>query len=111
MKSNIQMSVNIYGTCYKIQPIDEREGCVVEILGTSYEIFEDRRTFSLNRVEPDGLGSPVADHLESLTAAIQLAEIYERFFYFHLDTNHSLDLVDECLQFLREHPPYRITSD
>jgi len=96
---------------FKIQPIDSGDGFLVNVLGTSYEIFEDRRTFNLNRIEPDGLGLPVADHLESLSAAIQLAEIYERFIHFHIDTSHSLDLVDECLQFLRENPPYKIEKD
>ncbi len=103
--------LNIHGTCYKIQPNEEEPGFVVNILGTRYEIFEDRRTFCLNRIEPDGLGLPVADNLESLCAAIQLAEIYERFIYFHIDTEHSLDLVDECLQLLRENPPYKIEAD
>jgi len=103
--------INIQGTCYKIQPIEERDGFVVDILGTSYEIFEDRRVFSLNRIEPDGLGFPVADNLESLSAAIQLAEIYERFIHFHIDTTHSLDLVDECLQSLRENLPYKIEEN
>ena len=103
--------INIHGTCYKIQPIDERDGFVVNVLGTSYEIFEDRRIFSLNRIEPDGLGFPVTDNLESLSAAIQLAEIYERFIYFHIDTTHSLDLVDECLQSLRENLPYKIEEE
>jgi Domain of unknown function (DUF4263) len=100
--------INVHGTCYKVQLIEERDGCVVNILGTSYEMFEDRRTFSLNRIEPDGLGLTVAVNIESLSAAIQLAEIYERFIYFHIDTKHSLDFVDECLQPLRENPPYKI---
>ncbi len=100
--------INVHGTCYKVQLIEERDGCVVNILGTSYEIFEDRRTFSLNRIEPDGLGLTVAVSIESLAAAIQLAEIYERLIYFHIDTKHSLDFVDECLQPLRENPPYKI---
>jgi hypothetical protein len=109
--SKYPSEINVCGICYKIQPIEERDGFLVNVLSTSYEIYEDRRTFSLNRIEYDGLGSLVADNLESLSAAIQLAEIYERFFYFHLDTKHSLDLVDECLQFLRENPPYRIAPD
>jgi hypothetical protein len=103
--------INVYGTSYKVQFTEERDGFVVDILGTPYEIFEDRRTFSLNRIEPDGLGLNVAYNLESLSAAIQLAEIYERFIYFHIDTKQSLDLVDECLQGLRENPPYRIEED
>jgi len=97
--------INVHGTCYKVQPIEEGDGCLVDIFGTHYEIFEDRRTFSLNRIDFDGLGSTVADNLESLSAAIQLAEIYERLIYFHIDTKHSLYLVDECLQFLVENPP------
>ncbi|WP_414586680.1 Shedu anti-phage system protein SduA domain-containing protein [Scytonema sp. PCC 10023] len=103
--------MNVHGTCYKILSNEEGDGFVVDILGTLYEIFEDRRTFSLNRIEPDGLGLPVAVNLESLSAAIQLAEIYERFIYFHIDTKHSLDLVDECLQFLRENLPYKIEAN
>ena len=103
--------LNIHGTCYKIQPNEQEPGFVVNILGTRYEIFEDRCTFSLNRIEPDGIGILVADNLKSLSAAIQLAEIYERFIYFHIDTEHSLDLVDECLQFLKENPPYKIHVD
>lgn len=96
---------------FKIQLIESGDGFLVDVLGTSYEIFEDRRTFRLNRIEPDGLGLPVADNLESLSAAIQLAEIYERFIHFHINTNHSLDLVEECLQFLRENPPCKIEKD
>jgi hypothetical protein len=103
--------INVQGNCYKIKPIEERDGCLVDIFGTPYEIFEDRRTFSLNRIEPDGLGLPVAANLESLSAAIQLAEIYERFIHFHIDTKHSLDLVEECLQFLRENLPDKIEDD
>lgn len=103
--------INVHGTCYKVQPFEERDGCLVDILGTSYEIFEDRRTFSLNRIEPDGLGLLLADNLESLSAAIQLAEIYERVIHFHGDTKHSLDLVDECLQFLRDNLAYNIEVD
>lgn len=103
--------INVHGTCYKVQPIEEIDGCLVDILGTSYEIVEDRRTFSLNRIEPDGLGLPLADNLESLSAAIQLAEIYERFIHFHGDTKHSLDLVDECLQDLIENLAYNIEAD
>ena len=103
--------INVHRTCYKVQPIEETDGCLVDILGTSYEIFEDRRTFSLSRIEPDGLGLPLANNLESLSAAIQLAEIYERFVHFHGDTKHSLDLVDDCLQFLRDNLAYNIEAD
>lgn len=103
--------LNVHGTCYKIRSNNEEAGCVVDILGTLYEIFEDRHIFSLNRIEPDGLGLLVADSLESLCAAIQLAEIHERFIYFHTDTEHSLDLVDECLQLLRENPPYKTDAN
>lgn len=109
--SKYPSKINIHGTCYEIQHNDERNGFVVDIIGTFYEIFEDRHTFSLYRVEPDGLVLNVAVNLESLSAAIQLAEIHERFFRFHLDTKHSLDLVDDCLQILRENPPYRVTLD
>jgi hypothetical protein len=83
----------------------------LNVLGTPYEIFEDRLTFSLNRIEPDGLGFPIADNLESLSSAIQLAEIYERFIYFHISTEQSLDLVDEWLQFLRENLPRKNEED
>jgi hypothetical protein len=101
--------LSVHGTVYKIQPLPREEGVLVDILGNPYEIYEDRRTFSLNRVDCDGLAWTVAANLESLSAAIQLAEINERFFHFYLDTEHSLDLVDGCLQFLIENPPYRIT--
>ena len=97
--------INVYGTSYDLQP--EQEGFIVNILGTSYEVYEDRRTFNLYRIDPDGLGFHIADNLDSLQTAIQLAEIYERFLNFHLDTNSSLDLIDECLQFIRKNPPYR----
>jgi len=100
-------SINVCGTLYKLEPLKSRNGVVVDILGTSYEIFEDRQKFDLNRIEPDGMAWLVANDLESLSAAIQLAEMNERFFYFHLDTDHSLDLVDDCLQFLIENPPYK----
>jgi hypothetical protein len=104
--------INVYGTCYKIEPIDEEiDGCLVHILGTSYEISEDRRTFSLSRIDHDGLGFPLAENLESLSAAIQLAEIYERFIYFQGNTKHSLDLVDECLQSLIGDLGYKIEAD
>lgn len=109
--SKYPSEVDVHGTCYKIRSTEEGDGFVVNILGTPYEIFEDRRTFSLNRIEPDGLGFGIATNLESLSAAIQLAEIYERLMYFHIDTNHSLDLVNECLQFLRENPPYKYEPD
>lgn len=101
----------VCGTPYKVHPIGDGEGCAIDVLGSSYEIFEDRLTFSLNRIESDGLGIPVAENLESLSAAIQLAEIHERFIHFHVHTNHSLDLVDECLQPLRDNPPYLIEQD
>lgn len=84
---------------------------MVEILGTPYEIFEDRLMFSLNRIEPDGLGIPVAYNLESLSAAIQLAEIYERFIHFHINTKHYFNLVDECLQLLRDNLAYKNEED
>ncbi len=93
--------INVHGTCYKVQPIEEKDGCLVYILGTPCEIFEDRRKFSINRID-DGLGFTLAINLESLSTAIQLADIYERFIYFHRDSKHSLDLVKECLQFLKE---------
>jgi hypothetical protein len=109
--SKYPSEISVHETCYKIQPVEEGDGFVVDILGTSYEIFEDRRTFSLNRIDRDGLGLPVTDGLESLSAAIQLAEIYERFIYFHTDTNHSLHLVSECLQTLIENPPYKIEEN
>lgn len=109
--SKYPSKINIHGTCYEIQLNDRKDGFVVNVIDTFYEILEDRRTFNLYRVEPDGLVINVAVNLESLSAAIQLAEIYERFLYFHLDTKHSLDLVDECLQFLRVSQPYRTTSD
>jgi hypothetical protein len=109
--SKYPSEIEVHGTRYKIRSNEEGDGCVVNILGSLYEIFEDRRTFSLNRIDPDGLGFNIAINLESLSVAIQLAEIYERFIYFHIDTKHSLDLVDECLQFLRENPPYRFEPD
>lgn len=109
--STYPSEMSIHGTCYKIEPIERREGVVVDVLGTYYEIYEDRRTFSLHRIDPDGLAFDVAGNLESLSAAIQLAEIHERLMYFHIDTEHSLDLVDECLQFLRENPPYKYEPD
>jgi Domain of unknown function (DUF4263) len=101
-------NLNIHGTWYKIRPNEREPGWVVHILGTLYEIFEDRRRFKLYRIEPDGLAEPVAEDedLVSLPAAIELAEIFERFINFHIG-GHSLDLVDQCLQDLREHPPYK----
>jgi hypothetical protein len=93
--------INVYGTCYKVQPVEEKDGYLVYILGIPYEIFEDRRTFSVNRIE-DGLAFTVAVNLESLSAAIQFADIYERFIHFHRDTKHSLDLVQECIHFFKE---------
>ena len=98
--------INVLGTCYKLERNNRENGLIVNIIGTPYEIFEDRLTFNLNRVESDGLPLKLAVNLESLPAAIQLAEIYERFLYFHVETNHSLDLIDEYLQSLRENPPY-----
>jgi hypothetical protein len=109
--SKYPSEIDVYGTLYKIRSTEKGDGFVVDILDCLYEIFEDRRTFSLNRIEPDGLGDNVASNLESLSAAIQLAEIYERFIHFHIDTKHSLDLVNGCLQFLRENPPYRLEQD
>jgi Domain of unknown function (DUF4263) len=102
--------LDIHGTCYKIRPNEREPGFIVDILDATYEIFEDRRRFQLNRIEPDGLALPVADDLESLCASIRLAEIFERFIDFHIDTEHSLDLVDECLQFLRKNPPYKVVN-
>lgn len=93
--------IDVCGTSYKIQSIEDADGFSVVILGTCYEIFEDRKKFSVSRIEPDGLGLPLVDHLESPSAAIQFAEIYERLLCFHTNTSHSLDLVDDCLQLLR----------
>jgi hypothetical protein len=103
--------INVHGTCYKVQPVEEGYGCLVDIFGTPYEIFEDRRKFSLNRIDSDGLGFTVADNLESLSTAIQFADIYERFIHFHRDTKHSLDLVNECWQFLKENAQYKIEAN
>lgn len=110
-KSQYPNQITVQGTCYKLELNDRGDGLIVNIIGTLYEIFEDRLTFNLYRVEPDGLVLSVAKNLDSLSTAIQLAEIYERFFYFHLDTKHSLDLVDGLLQSLIENPQYRWTSD
>ncbi len=109
--SKYPSQIEVHGTCYEIQLNERGNGLIIDILGTFYEIDEDRCTFNLSRIDSDGIASNVAVNLESLSAAIQLAEIYERFFYFHLDTKHSLELVNECLQFLIENPPYIITED
>lgn len=106
--NNCPTKIDIHGIAYDIWPNEREEGFVVEVIGTIYEIFEDRRTFKLYRIESDGLALFVANNLESMSATIQLAEIFERFFYFYLDTKHSFDILEECLQFLRENPPYRI---
>jgi len=109
--SKYPSEMDIYGPRYNIRSNEEGDGFLVNVLDGLYEIFEDRRTFNLNRIDPDGLGFNIAINLESLSAAIQLAEIYERFIHFHIDTKHSLDLVNECLQFLRENPPFRLEPD
>jgi hypothetical protein len=102
--------LNVYGTSYNIKLNEREPGFVVEVLNTNYEIFEDRRSFNLHRIEPDGLALSVADNLKSLEAAIKLAEIFERLIQFHVSTEHSLDLVDECLQFLRNNLPHKIVE-
>ncbi|NER23910.1 MAG: DUF4263 domain-containing protein [Symploca sp. SIO1C2] len=107
---NYPRDLNIYGTCYKIQSNSKESGFVVEILGTPYEIYEDRLKFDINRIEPDGLALPVANNLTSLRAAIELAEIFERLIKFHVNAEQSLDLINECLQRLIKNPPYRVVD-
>ncbi len=102
--------LDIHGTCYKIRRTEEENEFVVDIINSTYVIVEDRRKFNLSRIEFDGLSLGIVDNLESLHAAIEFAEIYERLIHFHTDTEHSLTLVDECLQFLIENPPYKVVS-
>jgi len=97
--------LNIYGTWYKIRSNSRESGFVVDILDTPYEIYEDRLKFEINRIEPDGAASFIANNLKSLRAAIELAEIFERFIKFNLEAKHSLDLIDGCLQFLIKNLP------
>lgn len=99
---NHLQELDVYGTSYKLEPIKNHEGVFVEVLGTVYEIYEDRKTFTLCRVDPDGAAWIVANVLESLSTAIQLAEIHERFLCFHVNTGHPLTLIDDCLQYLIE---------
>jgi hypothetical protein len=106
--------LDIHGICYKIQfNGNQREPeFVVNIINSTYVILESRRSFNLFRIEPDGISLSVADNLESLRAAIELAEIYERLIHFHIDTEaeYSLNLVDECLQRLIQNPPYNFVD-
>ncbi len=102
--------LDIHGTCYKIRRTEEANEFVVDIINSTYVIVEDRRKFNLSRIEFDGLSLGIVDNLESLQAAIEFAEIYERLIHFHIDTEHSLTLVDECLQFLIENPPYKVVT-
>ena len=74
----------------------------MNIVGTDYKIYKDRDKFDLYRVEPDNLSVNVAVSLESLTVAIQLAEIYERYILFHFKTPYSIDFLDDCLEPLRD---------
>lgn len=99
--------LNIHGTNYQIQYDQENNDCVVNIFGTPYNIVEDRLTYRINRIEPDDLGVFVAENFDSLRAAIQFAEIYERFMYFHADynTDQSLALLYKCNQFLTSYQP------
>jgi Domain of unknown function (DUF4263) len=109
--SRYPSEMDIYGTRYNIRSNEAGDGFVVNVLDGVYEIYEDRRTFNVSRIDPDGLGCNIAINLESLSAAIQLAEIHERCIYFHVYTKHSLDLVNERLQILRKNPPLRIEPD
>ncbi len=102
-------TVEVHGQLYKICSHDS--GIVVQVIGTTYEIYENNRGgFEVNRVEGDGVPNCIGEGLSSESAAIELAEIYERFILFVLDNGYmsQLSIIEWSLEEWKREPPRRI---
>ena len=104
------IELDIHGTHYKLQPNEREPGFVVDVLNKPYEIFEIRCQFRLYRIETDGIALQIAEDLDSLYMAIEIAEIFERFVHFRERVDDSLKLIDNCLQFLMKNQPCKVVD-
>jgi hypothetical protein len=79
----------------------------VQVIGTTYEIYENNRGgFEVNRVEGDGVPNCLG-RSKLRSAAIELAEIYERFILFVLDNGYmsQLSIIEWSLEEWKRKPP------
>ncbi|OKH52861.1 hypothetical protein NIES2101_13515 [Calothrix sp. HK-06] len=77
-------TIETLGKIYELRPY--KDGIVVEILGTCYEIYEREQNFNVYRIDPDGIAICCGEQVNSLVAAIELAEIFERLIYYATNT-------------------------
>ncbi len=102
-------TVEIHGQLYEMRSHDS--GIAVQVIGTTYEIYENNRGgFEVNRVEGDGAVNCIGEGLSSESAAIELAEIYERLLLFVLDNGYmsQLSIIEWSLEKWKREPPRRI---
>lgn len=108
MHEDEKRTLEVHGKTYELYP--HNNGVVVEVLGTTYEIYEnDRGGFEVNRVEPDGYTAGIGNDLSSESAAIELAEIFERLHLFVLHSGYMSQLseLEWYLEHWKEIPPIR----
>ena len=108
MHEEEKRTLEVHGKTYELYP--HNNGVRVEVLGTTYEIYEnDRGGFEVNRVESDGYTAGIGNDLSSESAAIELAEIFERLHLFVRDSGYMSQLseLEWYLEHWKETPPIR----
>lgn len=96
-------TIEIHETSYEIHPNEREAGSVVEVHGTTYDIFEDAGEFRFFRVDADGIAHFNIGGFNSEESAVEFAELCERMILVGVSTDPpSLTKIEECLQYLKD---------
>ncbi len=100
-------TIETLGKTYELRPY--RDGMVAEILGTNYEIYEREQNFNIYRIEPGGVAMCCGEQVNSLVAAIELAEIFERLIIYAANTGliKEFEMIQYYLKQWQSAPPYK----